>query len=257
MLLRKTILFILFFLSATLGFSQGSDYPFLGEVTSDDVILRAGQNQNFEDILKLRKGDEVIVTDKSFTWLKVKLPPQAKSYIIGKYITLADEKNGEVNAAQVNIRARNSTESTIIGQTNKGAKVNIIAKAEDWYQIEPIDNSSGWVLAEFIKFKDSDISLYNQGQVSTLKTAEVAIPQEEPKSDMISVSGILVKAALENPGEIGYKLKVRDAPDYYLEGMRYLLNDLVNREVEVKGTLMKNSQLSSSVIAVSRVQIIY
>jgi len=86
------------------AYGQQELFPFVAEVTSKTVNIRAGQSKNFETLDKLKKGDLVIVLEHEFSWYKVKLHKTAKSYISNQFIQEVGEDKGIVIGNRVNIR---------------------------------------------------------------------------------------------------------------------------------------------------------
>src|ERR1044071_6373446 len=66
-------------------------FPFVAEVNSDQVNVRAGQSSNFEKVYQLAKNDQVVVVNQSYSWYKIRLPKLAKSFIADKYVKLLDD----------------------------------------------------------------------------------------------------------------------------------------------------------------------
>ena len=91
-------------------------FPYTAEAVSDRVNIRAGENNNFEIVATLSKGDRVIVTGKSFSWFKVRLPEDAKAFIKSEYAHLITPEVAEVTADRVNVRAAPNTNAAILVQ---------------------------------------------------------------------------------------------------------------------------------------------
>ncbi len=255
--IRLTPLVFIICLTITSICSAQEFFPFLGEITAENVRVRAGQNENFEELCLTKKSENVIVVDKDFSWYKVRLPKSAKAYIIEKYVNQIDSQTLEVTASQVNIRARSSINSTILGQVNKGDKLIFVNKKDDWYQIEPIEFSFGWVLEKFVHFKSQDITLYNQPKVEEVAVVPDSKIVEISNKDSVVVTGKLKAKIPDDADNISYRLDVDNKPSYYLEGMKYLLDKFIPYSVKVEGTIKENSQLRYPIIVVSKIQIIY
>jgi len=153
---RCVIVFLFLFLSTTIAFAE-EKFPFLAEVSAPSVNIRAGQHSNFEKLCRLNKGVQVIVVARSYSWYKIKLPLDAKSFISQNYIQLTNDKTGVVSANRVNVRAGPDPNTTALGQLKKGASVKILEKLPGWYRIEPIEGTYGWVSAQYLTFKSSSI----------------------------------------------------------------------------------------------------
>ncbi|HLD88450.1 MAG TPA: SH3 domain-containing protein [Candidatus Omnitrophota bacterium] len=116
----------LFFCSSVflcLVFAQGyadEHFPFLGEASKESVHIRAGANINFESLGKLNKGGQVVVTGRHYEWYKVQLPAAASAYVRADYVKDTGNTTGTIMTDKVNVRARSNSESSSLGQMNKG-----------------------------------------------------------------------------------------------------------------------------------------
>jgi len=152
-------------------------FPFLAEVVSDNVNVRAGQSENFGRVCQLRKGDAVVVVDKNYSWYKIQLPTNAKSYVSKKYIQFLGKNVGAVIGDKVNVRAGVGVNHAILGQLKRGEEVYILEDLNEWYSIRPIPNSHGWVSDNLLTFISKDVSAF------VVKAAPAAVPViERPKA---------------------------------------------------------------------------
>src|SRR3989338_1709375 len=98
--------FLVLFFSLITGVAAAQEqFPYVGQVSGEGVNIRAGQSANFEKVGRLKSGDQVVVLEKSYSWYKIKLPIDAKSYITARYIKELDDQTGEVANDRVNVRA--------------------------------------------------------------------------------------------------------------------------------------------------------
>ena len=271
-------------------------FPFLAEVSSPSVNIRAGQHLNFEKLCRLNKGVEVVVVAKSYSWYKIKLPAEAKSFISQNYIQLINDQTGSVTANRVNVRAGPDPNTTALGQVKKGTTVKILEKLPGWYRIEPVDGTYGWVSDQYLKFKSNTIpavwfdrltiprtipseveGLVNQTAAvpappAALPSAPPAKPISEIKESVVTekvqipspanpifVSGIV--AVLEDPktaGEIHHKLIIGNQTAYYLEGGKKVMDEFISYQVMVEGRLKEDPQhfYLYPVIVVSRINLV-
>lgn len=150
--------FIIFFNSNLQA--QEDLFPFVGQISSNSVNIRAGLNKNFEQLCQLSQGEEVLVVEKSYGWYKIKLPLVAKSYISNEFVLTNNNIDGEVVSERVNVRAGPGINHTVLGQINSGYRIQILEVIGDWYRIKPIDESFGWVSEELVSFKSRDIESF-------------------------------------------------------------------------------------------------
>lgn len=157
---RLAILGALFWLfSLSPVFAQQEFFPFLAQVTTDKVNVRAGQSANFESICQLSRGETVVVVGRSYTWYEIQLPLNARAFISDKYVISLGGVEGEISAEGVNVRAGTGIQSTILGQLDQGSRVRLLGKEEEWYRIEPPASMHGWVADSFLAFKSRDVRM--------------------------------------------------------------------------------------------------
>lgn len=156
-------------------------YPFLAEVTADDVHIRAGQSENFESLQKVSKKDELIVLDKSYSWYKIELPPQSKSYVAEEFVLKAQGNKGIITANRLNIRGGPGSRYTVLGQLTEGEEVEILGQEDGWFQIRPVKNMYGWVNDAFLNFKSKDVEAYRRkNHMLTIAVAKVPVSEKAP-----------------------------------------------------------------------------
>ncbi len=248
-------------------------FPFVAEVNARNVNVRAGENTNFEKISRLNEGDRVVVVEKRFSWYKIELPKVAKSYISDEFVLLHDERNGEVIGSRVNVRAGAGPEFTVLGQLKAGDSVTVTGHNAGWYQIEPLDNSHGWVNEKFLTFYSNTVDDYDPDQLVTRieDRKEKAFYQKlkkEQKKNMpvetivvskgVTAEGFLSQESLTGSDIIAHKISIDGKPTYYLQGLRYILDDFLHYKVSIKGELIttEESHFSYPVIDVQEVHLI-
>ena len=236
-------------------------FPYLAEINTNKVNIRAGQSEGFEKLCILNKGDQVVVVDKSFSWCKIKIPPEAKSFISDKYVKLVDGKNGEVTADRVNIRAAASVDSTALGQLRLGDKISIVNKTAGWYQIAPPKDFYGWIAENLIVLKSRNIEGYTpylESKTQSLPSADVAAASTPGRPSKLPFVGILKKkgdaAAVTTP----YCLAIGGKPAYALMAPDKILKDFRDYQVSVDGTFADDQKDALvPVVNVSKIQIVY
>ena len=263
---------------------EAEPFPFLAEVTSDHVNVRAGQSVNFEKLCQLKKGEEIVVIEKSYHWYKIQLPSNAQCFVSEKYMQLLDEGFGGITAEGVNIRAGTDINSTVIGQLDKGMKVSILERLDGWYKIKPVGGSYGWVQEQFLDFKSHDITTHEQQRSSGdqgIKTAEPFKAEPTAQNDQtgkgdgqgnfeqskhissdltkeVAVIGTLKAASPPVSDRIQHILLVNGQPAYFIEGLNHLLDAFLNEKVSVEGKIKTDvqNQYTYPVIIVSRIQLV-
>ncbi|MFH1360551.1 MAG: SH3 domain-containing protein [Candidatus Omnitrophota bacterium] len=249
-------------------------FPFLGQMTTDRVNVRAGQSVNYERLCQLNKNDEVVVVGKSFSWYKIKLPSQADAFISAQYVERVRENIGKITTSLVNIRAGKGEPHTVLGQMKEGALVNILAKIDDWYKIEPTDESFGWVNEKFVALKSYSLpaprvvqlpsrSVYQnkqeppETQIEVRSKSKPAIKKEQPEP--FAATGYIEDLGRVVPDrDIRYKLMIDGEVAYYLKVPRHIIDYFVHYKARVQGKLMDDSQKTYEypVIIVERINLV-
>ena len=242
-MIRKIFCGIFLLLLASLNAWGEEKSPFLGTITTDKVNVRAGQHVNFEVLMRLNSGYEVVVVGKSYDWYQIKLPEDADSFVSEKYLVVKDGI-GVIGANQVNVRAAPTERASVIGQLNKGVRVFVKEYVSGWYKIKPVEGVHGWVLTKFVAYKSGEIPAPKIVQLP-LKVKE-PLPAEQPKAKeekkkeppLFSAVGRIEDVGRSVPSKgIRYKLIVDNKTIYYLEGDKALLDQSVHYTVRVEGTL--------------------
>ena len=249
-----TILFVLF-----RNLYAEEKFPFTGEITSENVNIRAGQNINFERLLRLHKGQEVVVVGKSYDWYEIRLPEEVSCYIHSKFLTSQSHNIAEVIGNRVNVRAGVTEKSSVLGQLNKGAKVKVKNQTGEWYQVVPVEGIHGWVKAKFVTFKSNDIP-----SAVVVDEPPAIIPQVEPVVQEIvkpEPEPFSVVGKVEDLGRIvhskyiRHKLVIDNKTAYYLEDHNNVLDQYIDYRVKIEGQVKEKPEgfYSNSVIIVSNV----
>lgn len=169
----------------SVGFAQ--EFPYVAEVTADKVRVRAGQNENFEELGLIGRGEKVVVVGQSYDWLKIKLPTSAQGYIHSSLIQELEGGEGLVKGNRVNVRARPRSNASIIGSLDRGTAIRVQERKDDWFRIEPIEGCSGWMKGSFLRFVSKEIP--PPVIVTTAKTyGDIVLMDEESLNQEISMT---------------------------------------------------------------------
>ncbi|MFA5260975.1 MAG: SH3 domain-containing protein, partial [Candidatus Omnitrophota bacterium] len=257
--------------SGLLSAEEIQSYPFVGEISTQNYLnIRAGQNTNFEKVGKLLSGEKVVVVAKDYDWYKIKLPENADSYISAKYVKILGEGIAEVLGDRVNIRAQPRIEAAILGQVERESLVRVLEQPDmQWVKIEPIDESYGWISAEYIKRTDLPVpparvvrlptkNIYvkkRMAEEAAQQEAQAAgeeVPQKDPNG--ISVQGIIIDVNQESlSADIRHSIVLENNQSYYLKGYRRLFDIFLHNKVIVDGVILPEMNTSHPVIFVNRI----
>ena len=249
--------------------AQDGVFPFSGVVKADKVNIRAGQNKNFEALGSLKQGDTIVVVGQSFNWYKIKLPDDAQAYVSRKLVQFLRDNTGEVSGSRVNIRARASLESAVIGQLTKGTLVKIVETSDEWYRIEPAEGIYGWVLTDLVEFQSGSIpspkvvqlpskNIYaQQREEQERRRAEEEKKRQELERQKVSLEGTLVMISAGAPGsEIRHQITAEDGQVFYLMGYRSILDGFLNHRVRVEGLPQGEPVSAHPVLLVTKVVLV-
>ncbi len=238
-------------------------FPFLGEITTDNINIRAGQDVSFEKLGELTKGEEVVVVAKSYDWYKIKLPNHAQCYVSENYVKMRFDDIGVITGNRVNVRAGVNDKSNIIGRLAQDTKIKVRNHFPGWFQIEPMEGIYGWVADKFITFKSKEIPApYVIVEPSRNIYKRSAVLEEEPKKE--EPPAFLATGQIEDLGrffpakDIRYKLTVDDKTVYYLQGSKESLDQFIHKSVKVEGSIQPdpNKFYKYPVIAIIKIDVV-
>lgn len=134
-------------------------FPFLAEITSDNVYIRSGQGTQYYNSGKAMKGDKVKVVGNKFSWLQIVPPAGSYSWISKQYVQVDSQNNTSgtvigdavrVYAGSDEVQPMHSTSMQV--KLNKGDKVAIVGEEKDGYcKIAPPEGAYLWVSSQHAK----------------------------------------------------------------------------------------------------------
>ena len=164
--MKKLTLIILLFCCNSLFAAENP--PFTGVINSDSINLRIDSTVSSQSICTLKKGERVEVISESYEWYKVRLPKEAYVYVNKNLFGCIKYRNTDfsgkpavaslqnecvsANATKTNINVRlaPNESSAIVGRVDKGQIINVFSEKNNWYKIEPPNNSYGWISKKFV-----------------------------------------------------------------------------------------------------------
>jgi SH3-like domain-containing protein len=251
--------------------SETAGFPYQGEIISDKVNIRAGQNENFETLGRLKKGEKVVVTDRSYSWLKIRLPSQAGSYVHSQFVMILEDGIGQVRGNRVNVRARPKLEASILGQIHKGDLVKVLEEspAAGWLKVEPVNGLYGWISANFVTFYSQDVpaprivqppvrNVYQKRRMAIQKAGRArqdshAAAAKAPEPLAVGVINALGSSSLS--AEIRHRLDA-DGRVYFLKGYRSMLDGFVRQKVKIQGEIQPDIPSAAPVVLVTRIELV-
>ncbi len=275
-MLRLLFIIILsFFLSFADAYAKSDLYPFVAQITADNVNVRSGQSANFDSLGLLSKGDKLVVLAKKYSWYKVQLPPNFKLYLSEQFVFLRPDGKADILGNRINVRARGNATATVMTQVSKGDVIEVIDKKDGWYAIKPVDGVYGWVNDSFLKFESKAVDSYivkpllspdEKEQIVRQKKeaeerkrkAELLKIKKEAERRKVSIRGVIEKMD-ENYGNRGaYKVVTNNQLTYILDEHEHLLTNFAHQKVLIEGKITKfpNTNSPYPVITINKLQLI-
>ena len=134
-------------------------FPFLAEITGDDVYVRSGPGTQYYNCGKTRKDDKVKVVGNKFSWLQIVAPAGSFSWISKQYVQIDPQNNTSgtvigdavrVYAGSDEVQPMHSTSMQV--KLNKGDKITIVGEEKDGYcKIAPPEGAYLWVSSQHAK----------------------------------------------------------------------------------------------------------
>ena len=216
-------------------FSYAQDSGFSGEINSSGINLRTDATTTSAVLFVLDKGEKVEVVLGQFGWYKVRLPKIVSVYVKKNLVeciksteipavSTADAPvkkcvSAKILGDRVNIRSKPSESAPIVGIVDKNEIVNVVSETGDWYKIEPIQNSFGWVNKKFID-------------------KVVPPPAKENDEQLPVFTGTVQPYGVVFMRSATHKLVTADNKIYLLKGNRVTLNALNRQQVRVIGKII-------------------
>jgi uncharacterized protein YgiM (DUF1202 family) len=134
-------------------------FPYIAEITGDNVNIRSGRGTNYYSCGKLNKGDRVKVVNHQFGWSCIAPPAGSFSWISKQYIGIDPDKPTEGIVTGDGVRVYVGSESikpirSTIWQRklNWGDKVELLGEVKDnYHKIAPPKGVYRWVSTQYTK----------------------------------------------------------------------------------------------------------
>ncbi len=246
--------------SLTLTFA-GEQKSFPGEINADKINLRLDATTSSQVISTLDKDRKIEVVAEFYEWYKVRLPKDVAVYIrknlttcINHLVITSKEQAATGPAAarctsakvvkdRVNIRLKPSETGAIVGLANENEIVNVTAEKGQWYEIEPVQESFGWIHKKFVN--------------KVLAPAPLPLPVPEPENQLNSTvfSGRVEPYGVVLLRPATHKLVTADNKIFLLKGSRSSLNALNHQKVKICGRVNSSLKAKYPVIEVQSIEV--
>lgn len=259
---RNLTLFILFSIIFFLPDYSFAGVIFSGRLNSEAINLRTDSTVSSPVICILNKNDKVEVVSEVYGWYKIRLPKNAPSYVrkdLLECIKFQEPKVEEgkpkpapicvsvrVIKDRVNIRLSPSESSRILGKVEKNAILNVLESRLNWYKIEPVYQSYGWVNKKYVDKINPENAVNNN-------PAPLAVSLQ--KEDKLPVfKGIVTPCGVVLWRAATHKLLTDDGVIYLLKGNKRTLDALCSRRVKVSGKILSGWKGKYPLIEIASVE---
>lgn len=232
---------------------------FPGVINTGDVHIRADATVGAISICQAKEGQAVEVVDAAYDWYQITLPDQAPVFVFAKFVKRDADNEWVISGSNVNLRMQPDLGAPILGQVDKGTKVQVITESGEWYRIKPLPSTRGWIHKKFV---DRATEPPLQSAVS-LKSAQPLPPEARTKPQdaeskkgqqypVISVQGVLRSKFFTAVAT--HKLIASGGKEVYLiRSSTVYLNDYVNEEVRVEGRVTEIPEAADPLIEVEKI----
>ncbi|MFB0525488.1 MAG: SH3 domain-containing protein [Phycisphaerae bacterium] len=160
-------------------------FPYVAEITGDDVNIRSGPGTNYYSCGKLNTGDRVEVVSEQFGWSRIVPPAGNFSWISMQYVSinLDDPTLGTVTGdiARVYVGADDVEPMHSLSEQirlKRGDKVKLLGEEkDDYYKIAPPSGAYLWVSTQYTK-PAAPVAEMPPPIVEPIADANMAVPTE-------------------------------------------------------------------------------
>ena len=135
-----------------------SSFPYVAEITGDNVYIRSGPGGDHYPTGKLNKGAKVTVVDSESGWSRIVPPPGSFSWISKQYVRIepdnADTGTVTGNAVRVYVGSDSWPLMRSASQLklDRGEKVKLLGEQEGgYYKIAPPVGAYRWVSSQYTR----------------------------------------------------------------------------------------------------------
>ena len=136
-----------------------------GTITTDGLRVRSGPGTNHSVVTVLSNNTKVAVLETKENWVKIRFNSH-EGWISKDFISVEQKNDSssipsstsnetiEITANSLNVRSESNTTSTVVGKLQKGNRVTVLSKKNNWYQISH-NSIKGWIHEDFTKIVTS------------------------------------------------------------------------------------------------------
>jgi uncharacterized protein YgiM (DUF1202 family) len=203
-----TLVFIVFAQGAASAAAAEVDelsFPYIAEITEDNVNIRSGPGTNYYHCGKLSSGDRVRVVASKYSWSHIVPPAGSFSWISKQYVSV--EPNGHMGVVTGNsVRVYAGSQllkpihsTTVQLMLNKGDKVELMGtEMDDYYKVVPPTGAYLWVLTQYTK-PVSGVEMAEAAAAPEIKEVPKAEPRAAAKAETVTKEKPKIEAPASMP----------------------------------------------------------
>ena len=173
-------------------------FPYIAEITDDNVNIRSGPGTNYYNCSKLNTGDRIKVVATKYSWSHIVPPSGSFSWISKQYVSVdQDAPNiGTVTGDAVRVYAGSDLLKPIHSTTvqlhlNQNDKVMLMGEeVDDYYKISPPTGAYLWVLTKYTSPLGPVGEVAPIAEVPPTPEPTVVIPKAEETAPIVIVSTV-------------------------------------------------------------------
>ena len=249
---------LLFILIPFICFAQNRDSSpalFQGEINANNINIRSDSRVGSKIICIANNGEPVEVIKESYGWYKIRLPKTAPSFIKKNLVGLVDKKTAKVIKDNVNIRLRPDESSPILGKADKNEVINIVEERGEWYKIEPLNNSFGWVNKKFVDKADTINKREEVKLAQEIKKENKIMDEKVSQDESVTIEGIIKPYGKVIKRIATHKLITADNNVFLLKGNKGSLDSLNYHKVKVTGKLINPKDKKHTIIEIQKIEV--
>lgn len=127
------------------------------EATVENLNVRSGPSTSFAIIGQIHPEQKYPILEQQGEWVKIQLNSSKSGWVATWFVKISEGTPSEESLQQdyvtietddLNVRSGPSTNSDIIGELNKGEKVEVLEVIDGWYKIK-YKNGFGWIASKY------------------------------------------------------------------------------------------------------------
>ncbi len=247
-----------------------TEFPIDAEIKAEIANIRMDSTVGAEIVCSVPRGTPVEVVSQLYEWYRLRLPKQAPSFVNKSLVAPLDNKQVRVLKDRVNIRLQPSERAAILGKVDKDTVLYVIADRGDWFEIEPVRNSYGWVHKSLVHPFRTGITPAPEPQLPPSAPPQRPAPESRQEPNFpVEMEGIVQPYGKVLNRIATHKLITlvdTDCPDgkagcvtektFLLRGSRRSLNALNYHKVKVSGTIAPDKEQRYPVVDITKVELL-